>query len=41
MRYNREDTVNLFEMANIIYRRLKTLTGIEEYLNGSALKNLP
>jgi hypothetical protein len=41
MRYNKEDTVNLFEMANIIYRRLKTLTGIEEYLNGSALKNLP
>jgi len=31
-RYNREDTVNLFGIADIIYRRLKVLTGIEEYL---------
>ncbi|MDI6889912.1 MAG: ribonuclease H-like domain-containing protein [Thermodesulfovibrionales bacterium] len=29
--YNKEDTVNLFSMAHIIYRRLKSLTGIEEY----------
>ncbi len=35
MRYNREDTVNLFNMADTIYRRLKTLTGIEEYLGRS------
>jgi uncharacterized protein YprB with RNaseH-like and TPR domain len=32
MKYNREDTVNLFDIADTIYRRLKTLTGIEEYL---------
>ena len=32
MKYNREDTVNLFDIADAIYRRLKTLTGIEEYL---------
>ena len=36
MKYNREDTVNLFDIADAIYRRLKTLTGIEEYL-GSAV----
>lgn len=35
MLYNKEDTVNLFEIADTIYRRLKALTGIEEYLNGS------
>ena len=35
MRYNREDTVNLFGMADTIYKRLKVLTGIEEYLNNS------
>jgi uncharacterized protein YprB with RNaseH-like and TPR domain len=35
MLYNKEDTVNLFNIADIIYSRLKTLTGIEEYLNGS------
>jgi len=35
MLYNKEDTVNLFSIAESIYRRLKALTGIEEYLNGS------
>jgi uncharacterized protein YprB with RNaseH-like and TPR domain len=35
MRYNREDTVNLFGIADTIYKRLKVLTGIEEYLNKS------
>lgn len=30
--YNREDTVNLFQIADIIYRGLKSRTGIEEYL---------
>ena len=30
--YNREDTVNLFEIAAIIYQKLKLQTGIEEYL---------
>lgn len=31
--YNREDTVNLMEMASILYGRLKHSTGIEEYLS--------
>lgn len=30
--YNKEDTVNLLGMADIIYRRLNASTGIEEYL---------
>jgi hypothetical protein len=30
--YNREDTVNLFRIAGILYERLKQSTGIEEYL---------
>ena len=30
--YNREDTVNLFRIAEILYRGLKQSTGIEEYL---------
>lgn len=30
--YNKEDTVNLFGMAESIYRKLKALTGIEEFL---------
>ncbi len=30
--YNREDTVNLFRMADIIYQRLRTQTGIEYFL---------
>ena len=30
--YNREDTVNLLQIADIIYRGLKSRTGIEEYL---------
>jgi uncharacterized protein YprB with RNaseH-like and TPR domain len=34
-RYNREDTVNLFGMADVIYRRLKVLTGIQEYLGST------
>ncbi|MGB9714880.1 MAG: ribonuclease H-like domain-containing protein [Thermodesulfovibrionales bacterium] len=29
--YNREDTVNLFKIAESIYTKLKKLTGIEEY----------
>ncbi|MEW6162461.1 MAG: ribonuclease H-like domain-containing protein [Nitrospirota bacterium] len=34
--YNKEDTVNLFRMADIIYSRLKALTGIEECLGNTA-----
>jgi len=30
--YNKEDTVNLYSMADAIYGRLRSLTGIEEYL---------
>jgi len=30
--YNKEDTVNLFEIADVVYRKLKSQTGIEEYL---------
>lgn len=30
--YNKEDTVNLFQIADIVYRRLRAQTGIEEYL---------
>lgn len=30
--YNREDTVNLLTIADILYRRLKQSTGIEEHL---------
>ena len=30
--YNKEDTVNLFKIADIIYQRLRVQTGIEEYL---------
>lgn len=30
--YNREDTVNLRKIAEIIYQRLRSQTGIEEYL---------
>lgn len=33
MRYNREDTVNLMQIADILYQRLKQSTGIEEYLS--------
>lgn len=33
--YNREDTVNLFSMADTIYRKLKASTGIEEYLENT------
>lgn len=31
--YNREDTTNLLSLANILYKRLKSSTGIEEYVN--------
>jgi len=31
--YNKEDTVNLFKIADIIYQRLRSQTGIEEYLS--------
>lgn len=31
--YNREDTVNLMQIAAILYERLKHSTGIEEYLS--------
>ncbi|MBI4689430.1 MAG: ribonuclease H-like domain-containing protein [Nitrospirae bacterium] len=37
--YNREDTVNLFDMADVIYRRLRIQTGIEEYLNGRSFSS--
>ncbi|HMK50793.1 MAG TPA: ribonuclease H-like domain-containing protein [Thermodesulfovibrionales bacterium] len=30
--YNREDTVNLFQIAGTIYRELRAQTGIEEFL---------
>jgi len=30
--YNREDTVNLFSMAMLLYNKLRAQTGIEEYL---------
>ena len=31
--YNREDTVNLFGIAEVIYERLRAQTGIEEFLS--------
>jgi hypothetical protein len=34
--YNREDTVNLLRIADILYQRLKHSTGIEEYLTCAA-----
>ncbi len=30
--YNKEDTVNLYEIAKIIYQKLRSKTGIDEYL---------
>jgi len=30
--YNKEDTVNLFQIADIVYQRLRSQTGIEDYL---------
>ncbi len=33
IRYNREDTVNLMQIAAIFYERLRQSTGIEEYLS--------
>lgn len=32
VRYNREDTVNLMQIASILYERLRQSTGIEEFL---------
>lgn len=32
--YNREDTVNLLKLADILYHKLRNSTGIEGYLNG-------
>jgi len=32
IQYNREDTVNLLQIAPVLYERLKQSTGIEEYL---------
>jgi uncharacterized protein YprB with RNaseH-like and TPR domain len=34
--YNREDTVNLFGIADTIYKGLRAQTGIEEYLQYSS-----
>jgi len=31
--YNKEDTINLFNIAEVIYQRLREQTGIEEYLH--------
>jgi uncharacterized protein YprB with RNaseH-like and TPR domain len=31
--YNREDTVNLFDIAEIVYERLRAQAGIEECLS--------
>jgi uncharacterized protein YprB with RNaseH-like and TPR domain len=33
VKYNREDTVNLMQIATIFYERLRQSTGIEEYLS--------
>jgi uncharacterized protein YprB with RNaseH-like and TPR domain len=33
IKYNKEDTVNLMQIANILYERLKHSTGIEEFLH--------
>ena len=33
IKYNKEDTVNLMQIATILYERLKQSTGIEEYLS--------
>jgi uncharacterized protein YprB with RNaseH-like and TPR domain len=30
--YNKEDTVNLFTIAEIVYQRLRLQTGIDDYL---------
>jgi uncharacterized protein YprB with RNaseH-like and TPR domain len=32
LRYNREDTVNLMDMATTVYGNLRAMTGIEEYI---------
>jgi uncharacterized protein YprB with RNaseH-like and TPR domain len=31
VKYNREDTVNLMDIARDVYRRLRASTGIEDY----------
>ena len=33
VKYNREDTVNLMQIASVFYERLRQSTGIEEYLS--------
>lgn len=30
--YNKEDTINLLQLADILYKQLKTATGVEDYL---------
>jgi len=30
--YNKEDTMNLLRLADILYQRLKNATGIEEFI---------
>ncbi|NOX20856.1 MAG: exonuclease [Nitrospirae bacterium] len=35
LRYNREDTVNLYRLAELVYKRLRESTGIERYLQPS------
>jgi uncharacterized protein YprB with RNaseH-like and TPR domain len=37
MLYNREDTVNLYDMSGIIYKELKASTGIEEFIGEYAV----
>ncbi len=34
--YNREDTINLFEIAESLYSMLRESTGIEEFVNGNS-----
>ncbi|MEW6068354.1 MAG: ribonuclease H-like domain-containing protein [Nitrospirota bacterium] len=31
--YNKEDTVNLFKIADVIYQRLRSQTGVDEYIH--------
>lgn len=35
--YNKFDTINLFELADILYDKLKTQTGINQFLNSTRL----
>jgi uncharacterized protein YprB with RNaseH-like and TPR domain len=36
VKYNREDTVNLVRVADVVYRGLRAATGIEEYIDARA-----